>query len=102
MSWSFNKGPAIEWPFDADGDAVPPAFLTHVHGSLLDFEIALNLLDAYGIPHIEEYPKEGLFNKMIMGQSPGGIEIYVPSTMLEDAKDILNAEVEDIDETEFA
>jgi hypothetical protein len=99
LSWSFNKEKNLEWPCDEKGDIVPPVFLVHVHGGPLDVEITLTLLQAYGIPHVTEYPNNGLFGKLILGHSPGGVEIYVPSTMYEDAANILKAKVEDIDDS---
>ena len=56
-------------------------------------ELTLNLLEAYGVPYTCEYPNNGLFGKLIMGYPPGGMEVFVPETMLEDAQNILNAEV---------
>jgi len=104
MEWSFKKkkndGP--EWPTDENGETVPPAFLTHIGGGPLDMELTLGLLSAYGIPHVCEYPNNGLFGKLIMGHPPSGMEVYVPKTMLEDAQNLLNADiVEDEDEYEY-
>jgi len=89
----------LRWPKDENGEATPPAFLTHIVGGPLDMELTLNLLEAYGIPHVCEYPNNGLFGKMILGHSPGGMEVFVPETMLEDAQNLLNADIiEDEDE----
>ena len=88
---SKNTGP--EWPKTDDGETVPPAYLKHIHGGPLDMELTLNLLEAYGIPHVCEYPNNGLFGKLILGHPPGGMEVYVPETMLEDAQNILNADI---------
>ena len=64
-------------------------------------ELALNLLEAYGIPHVSEYPNNGEFGKLILGHPPSGMEVFVPETMLEDAKNILSADiVEDEEELE--
>jgi len=90
-----------EWPNTVTGEAVPPAFLTHIYGGPLDTELTLNLLEAYGIPHICDYPSNGLFGKLIMGQSAGGIKVFVPETMLEDAQNVLNADTFDEDEEEI-
>ena len=91
-----NQGP--EWPVDENGEPVPPVFLTYINGGPLDMELTLNLLEAYGIPHNCEYPNNGLFGQLIMGYPPGGMEVYVPETMLDDAQNILNADVVDDDE----
>lgn len=86
-----SKGP--EWPEDENGAPVPPVFLTHIHGGPLDMELTLNLLEAYGIPHNCGYPNNGLFGQLIMGYPPGGMEVFVPETMLEDARNILSADI---------
>ena len=95
-----KKPTGLEWPNGDDGEAVPPAFLTHIHGGPLDMELTLNLLEAYGIPHVGEYPNNGLFGKLILGHPPGGIEVYVPETMLEDARNVLSAEILEDDDTD--
>ena len=101
MEWSLKKKKEPPWPTDENGETVPPAYLTHIGGGPLDMELTLNLLGAYGIPHVCEYPNNGLFGKLIMGHPPSGMEVFVPETMLEDAKNLLNAdsfEDEEIDE----
>ena len=55
-------------------------------------ELTLNLLEAYGIPYVCEYPNNGLFGKLIMGYPPGGMELFVPETLLEDAQNVLAAD----------
>ena len=88
------------WPNDESGEPVPPAFLIHIVGGPLDMELTLNLLKAYGIPHVCEYPNNGLFGKLILGHPPGGMEVFVPETMLEDAQNLLSADIIDADEIE--
>ena len=82
-----------DWPKSEDGQPVPPVYLTHIGGGPLDMELTLNLLEAYGIPHVSQYPCNGLFGKLILGHSPHGREVYVPETMLEDAQNILSADI---------
>ena len=86
-----KQGP--EWPADETGKPVPPVFLKHIHGGPLDMELTLNLLEAYGIPYVCEYPNNGLFGKLIMGYPPGGMDVFIPETMREDAQNILNADI---------
>ena len=95
MKIKFGKAKGPEWPSDDNGQPVPPAHLKRVFGGPLDLEMEIGLLAAYGIPHVSEYPNNGAFGKIIMGHPPGGMEIYVPETMLEDAQNILNAEIDD-------
>ena len=93
MEWSFKKPDNLQWPKDENDEPIPPAYLKHISGGPLDLEIALNVLDAYGIPHVSEYPNNGAFGKLIFGHPPSGMEIFVPETMLEDAQNILSADV---------
>lgn len=98
MEWSFKKPDGSKnWPKDENGVPVSPVYLTHIAGGPMDLEVALNLLDAYGIPHVSEYPNNGAFGKLIFGHPPSGMEVFVPETMLEDAKNVLSAEVVDED-----
>jgi len=92
LNWSKKKEKGPEWPVDDSGESVPPAYLTFIHGGPLDMELTLNLLEAYGIPYVCEYPNNGLFGKLIMGYPPGGMQVFVPETMLEDAQNVLNAD----------
>ncbi|MDR2357157.1 MAG: hypothetical protein LBD92_03590 [Oscillospiraceae bacterium] len=80
------------WPDASPGEPVAPAFLTHVDGGTLDFELLLNLLGAYGIPTLTQYPNNGVLGKVIAGFPGGGVDIYVPETRLEEARDILDAD----------
>ena len=94
MSWSFGKKaehPA--WPLDEKGEPIAPVYLMHIGGKPMDMEMTVGLLKAYGIPHVSEMPNNGAFGKLIMGFPPSGMELYVPETMLEDAQNILSADV---------
>lgn len=89
------------WPDGDNGEPVTPVFLKHIHGGPVDMELTLNVLQAYGIPYISEYPNDGLFGKLILGYPPGGMDVFVPETMLEDARNVLNAEIDtDVEECE--
>ncbi|MDR1217913.1 MAG: hypothetical protein LBJ99_04915 [Oscillospiraceae bacterium] len=92
-------GNAAAWPDSTPGEPVAPAFLTHVDGGTLDFEMTLSLLGAYGIPTLTQYPREGVIGQVIAGFPGGGLDIYVPETLLDEARDILAADaVEDGDD----
>ena len=82
------------WPKDENGELIPPAFFEHIAGSQLDVDMELNLLDAYGIPTVLQYPNDGDFGKIILGFAGGGVDIFVPETMLEDAKNIVSGDIE--------
>ena len=98
--WSFGKNPAgPEWPKTETGDPVPPVFLTHQRATDLEGEIVLNLLTSADIPVVVQYPNDGTFGRIILGFSGMGLDLYVPETLLEDAKAMLSGEFE---EDEFA
>ena len=100
--WSFKrKGPVTEsWPSDKRGEPIPPVFLQHVSGGPLDTELSINLLEAYGIPVVTQYPNNGEFGKVILGMSGTGIDIFVPETMKDDALNILSADIVEEDEND--
>ncbi|MCL2409970.1 MAG: hypothetical protein FWC96_10250 [Oscillospiraceae bacterium] len=103
LKWSFGKKKGHPWPKDVDGKPVPPAFLVHIHGGPITLELTLNLLDAYGMPYICQYPNNGLFGKLIMGHPPAGMEVFVPETLLVEAQNLLSADIcEDDEEIEEA
>ena len=101
MKWSFKKTEGPSWPNDENGEPITPAYLKHISGGPLDLELSLNLLEAYGIPHVSEYPNNGAFGKLIFGHPPSGMEIFVPETMLEDAMNVLSADVVEDDDGEL-
>jgi hypothetical protein len=94
-NWFFSKKKKLKdsWPKDSGGALVRPTLLTHVGGSALDMQMTISLLEAYGIPAIDHYPNDGEFGRMMIGHAGGGMDIYVPETMLVEAQDILSAEV---------
>ena len=86
------------WPKDENGNEIPPAFFQHVGGSELDVEMAANLLEAYGIPVLRKATLDGDLGRVILGYSGPGVDLYVPETMLEDAQNIVSADI--VEETE--
>jgi len=89
------------WPKNENGEEVAPAFFEHVGGSELDIEMAANLLEAYGIPVLRRPVLDGDLGKVILGYSGPGVDLYVPETMLEDARNIASAEIIDEQEEEY-
>lgn len=84
------------WPKNEDGTLEPSAFLCTCDNVSLNDELTVNLLEAYSIPCVRDYPGIGAFGRIIMGASATGVDIYVPESMLEEAKRLL--EGENIDE----
>ena len=101
--WSFSRANGVlgEWPTDEKGEPVAPAFLKHGSGNRLELDMERNMLCSFGIPTVCSYPNNGEFGNVVLGFAGGGADIFVPVTMLEDAKNIINGETDiNIDEVE--
>ncbi|MDR0838145.1 MAG: hypothetical protein LBN99_00720 [Oscillospiraceae bacterium] len=81
FGFRFKKEKPLPWPKAAEGgDIVPPALLTTAIYDDMDVEITLNLLRAYGIPTDKRWQRK-----------THGVDIFVPETMLDEARDLLAA-----------
>ena len=86
-----SRGIMDKWPKDEGGDPVCPAKLTHCQSSDMADELLVNMLEAYGIPSVRIHPNDGDLGEVILGMSGTGTDIYVPETLLEDAKALMEA-----------
>ena len=77
------------WPKDAAGTPEQAVFLAVIPDINNEADFAVNMLTAYGIPAFKSYNNEGSLGKLIIGTSAYGASIYVPASMLEDAKALL-------------
>jgi hypothetical protein len=93
-SWGWaDRGRLLEdWPRDGDGQPVAPAFLTHCSSVGFEDEMVAGMLRAYGIPCVKRFPGDGALGRVVLGMSGTGTDIYVPVTMLEEARSILEGE----------
>ncbi|MDO4982225.1 MAG: hypothetical protein Q4E35_01550 [Eubacteriales bacterium] len=80
------------WPKDENGQPEEPAFLCNCINNDMSDTIKINMLRAYGIPCVTEYPGDGGFGKLVLGMSGPGTDIYVPKSLLEDAKHLCEEE----------
>lgn len=98
MSISENWGKSLPgellsiWPKDSSGNPEKPALLCTRLSLDMDDELMINMLGAYGIPCLKQYVGNGGFGKLILGMSGEGVEIYVPETLLEEAKALIASE----------
>ena len=83
------------WPRDENGDFTEAAFLVSCSQLDMSDAITTGVLDSCGIPWIKRYPHYGGFGNLMLGMSAEGVDILVPETMLEEAKNILEGESED-------
>ncbi len=102
LGWGFTEyGKELKnWPRDERGEPVAPAFLKHCGSLDMEDEMLANLLEAYGIPCLRRYPENGSFGRVVLGMSGNGADIYVPETMLEDAKNLISEDGEYDDDDE--
>lgn len=80
------------WPKDADGQPEPPAFLANLRedGGLWA-QMTVTQLEAYGIPVLRSYPWSGAVVRIYMGDARSGVDLYVPASRLEEARQLLEA-----------
>lgn len=90
----YGKSLSDRWPQASDGSPVQPAFLQHCTEQDMEADMLVNLLEAYGIPCIKVYPDDGKFGKLVLGMSGTGVDLFVPETLLDDAKNICTGEIE--------
>ena len=86
------------WPKTPSGEPEKAVFLCNCKASDLDDVLKINMLEAFGIPCMRDYPGDGSFGKVVLGMSGNGTDIYVPESMLEDAQNLCNAEPDEQDE----
>lgn len=91
-SWGFRQSDLPEhWPLDPEGQPEPAALLTAARSELGGgADILLSMLSGCGIPAF----KSGTLGKVIFGFAGQGVDIYVPQSLLEDAKAILEQPVQ--------
>ena len=92
-NWNFTGKPDVPaWPRDAQGQDEKAVLLMQTFDSPADTDMIISLLAAYGIPCFKYFDYEGGAGKVINGFSGYGASLYVPASLLEDAKEILEAE----------
>ena len=95
--WAFSPdGP--QWPVEEDGEKVKAVRLMDTFDSADDSDMKISLLAAYGIPCFKYYDLDGGAGKVINGFSGYGAGLYVPASLLEEAKSILEAKPMEEDE----
>ena len=83
------------WPKLPSGEPERAVFLCNRKAVDLSDELQINMLEAYGIPCLRDYPGDGSFGKVVLGMSGQGTDIYVPESMLEEARGLCEAEAEE-------
>lgn len=85
-----------KWPKDEPGNPVPPKLLTHLACLDLADVMLVSMLESFGIPAMLTHPGDGDFGNLILGMSGTGSYIFVPETMYEQAKELMEAEPDEL------
>ena len=102
-AWGRSSRPeeAVPWPQTEDGEPVTPVYLCNcVSVSLVD-EVTANMLNAAGIPTLRRFSNGGDLGRVVLGMSGFGVDLYVPETMLEEARALLEADAEEDDDQDL-
>ena len=83
----------------ADGTPEEPALLTVAMDTNAETDMLCAMLRSYDIPVLRKYEGEGSFGKIVLGMPGSGTWLYVPSSMLEDAKNLIRP-IDEIPEQE--
>ena len=91
LFWSKElPGEILEkWPRTDKGDFETAAFLTECSQLDMSDTIIISMLESYGIPCIKKYPHFGGFGNLMIGVSAEGVSLFVPESMLEDARTLM-------------
>lgn len=77
------------WPTDDSGEPVKPARLMTVTGTQLDYELTVAQLRSYGVPVVGSFTADGTLAKVILGFAGTGMDVLVPETMVELARELM-------------
>jgi len=96
LSWGRElPGELLEkWPKNGDGEYEAPAFLATRSQLDMGDSLLISMLEAYSIPSLRKFPHYGGFGNLILGVSAEGVDIFVPESMLEDARALMEGEPE--------
>ena len=90
------------WPLLENGEPEQPAFLKHCSSVDMDDVLTVNLLESFGIPCAGSYCENGALGKVILGMPGNGVDVFVPQSLLEEAKALLEGgQISDEDHEEI-
>ena len=85
-----------KWPKSPEGNPVTPKMLIHCTSLDMADTMLVSMLRAYGIPAMIIHPGDGDFGKLMLGMSGTGSFIFVPETMYDEAKELMEAEPDEL------
>ena len=80
------------WPKDEAGEPEEPVYLCQRSSTDLSDQLTMNMLRAYGIPSMCMERGNGSLGRLILGISGYGVDIYVPKSLSEDARKLIEEE----------
>ncbi len=90
LSWGQTPRDLLErWPKGADGTPEKAVFLTDAFEADAQADLLVEMLRAYGIPVAKRYAKDGTLGKVVLGFSGYGVSLYVPESLLDDARALI-------------
>jgi len=86
--WGEFMGGALleQWPRNEQDEPEEPALLCSITSKNLSDQLVVNMLQACGIPSLCLERGNGSLGKLYLGISGYGTDIYVPVSLLHDAK----------------
>ena len=88
--WARAENDLLErWPKDETGTFEPPAYLTDAVEAGGEAELLCQMLRSYGIPVLRRYEGDGAFGRVVLGTPGRGTALYVPQSLLEDARALI-------------
>jgi hypothetical protein len=101
LTWGTTPRDIAElWPKSEDGAPEKAVFLVDTFEADSQADLTVEMLRAYGIPAVRRYAKDGTLGKVVLGFSGYGVALYVPESMLEDARALLTPAEEISDESD--
>jgi len=88
--WNFHRE-QLDWPKAENGEKEKAVLLPRGLDNPANADVTISILASCGIPCFKYYDKEGAAGKVINGFSGYGVSLYVPASMAEEARAILNA-----------
>ncbi len=90
LSWGEAPRDLMErWPKDENGEPEKAAFLTGTFEADAQADMLISKLLAYGIPAFRRYDRDGTLGKVVLGFSGYGVGLFVPESLLEDARALI-------------
>ena len=90
LTWGKTPNDLAErWLKGPDGAPEKAVFLTDTFEADKQADLLVGMLGAYGIPVAKRYDRDGTLGKVVLGFSGYGVSLYVPESMLDDARALL-------------